>query len=72
MYILSYSSEQIKYFPKFNNGLYNYYKKINDNNYINENKNFTIFQSEESLKYYYKFLKKYFKSRVFNFLLSHF
>ena len=65
-YIMSYSSEQIKYFSKFNNdGLYNYYKKINDNNYINENKNLTISQSEEGLKYYYKFRKKHFKSRVF-------
>ena len=65
-YIMSYSSEQIKYFSKVNNdGLYNYYKKINDKNYINENKNFTISQSEEGLKYYYKFRKKHFKSRVF-------
>ena len=65
-YIMSYSSEQIKYFSKFNNdGLYNYYKKINDKNYKNENKNFTISQSEEGLKYYYKFRKKHFKSRVF-------
>ena len=65
-YLMSYSSEQIKYFSKFNNdGLYNYYKKINDKDYINENKNFTISQSEEGLKYYYKFRKKHFKSRVF-------
>ena len=49
-YIISYSSEQIKYFLKFNNdGLY-YYKKIKDKNYINENKNPTISQSEEGLK----------------------
>ena len=65
-YLMSYSSEQIKYFSKFNNdGLYNYYKKINDKDYTNENKNFTISQSEEGLKYYYKFRKKHFKSRVF-------
>ena len=64
-YIISYSSEQIKYFSKFNNNaLNNYYKKINDKNYINKNKNFTISQSEEGLNYY-KFSKNIFKSRVF-------
>ena len=47
------------------NGLYIYYKKINDINYINKNKKFIISQSEEGLKYYYKFRKKHFQSRFF-------
>ena len=53
------------------NGLYIYYKKINDNNYINKNKKFIISQSEEGLKYYYKFRKKHFNQYFLKFLLNH-
>ena len=71
-YIILYSSEQIKYFSKFNNNaLYNYYKKINDKNYINKNKNFTISQSEEGLNYY-KFSKNILNQEFLKVLLSYF